>query len=111
MNYKKAFEILEITQNGVTYNDLSLEYLKKIYHKLALQNHPDKNGNTLESTEKFKQINEAYDFLQKELKYLNPDDSQRNSDEHSQNSPMYMDILQIFMKLIILVLSTPCSNF
>jgi curved DNA-binding protein CbpA len=100
MNYKKAFEILEITQNGVTYNDLSLEYLKKIYHKLALQNHPDKNGNTLESTEKFKQINEAYDFLQKELKYLNPDDSQRNSDEHSQNSPMYMDILQIFMKSI-----------
>ena len=101
MNYKEAFEILEITQNGVNYNDLTLEYLKKIYHKLALQNHPDKNGNTLESTEKFKQINEAYDFLQKELKYLNPDDSQRNDeDSKEQKSPMYMDILQIFMKSI-----------
>jgi curved DNA-binding protein CbpA len=97
MNYKEAFEILEITQNGVNYNDISLEYLKKRYHKLALQNHPDKNGNTIESNEKFKQINEAYDFLQKELRFLNPDDLHRNDE---QKSPMYMDILQIFMKSI-----------
>jgi curved DNA-binding protein CbpA len=100
MNYKEAFEILEINQNGLNYNDLSLENLKKIYHKLALQNHPDKNGNTLESNEKFKQINEAYDFLQKELKIFSPDDLHKNDDEKSQNSPMYMDILQIFMKSI-----------
>ena len=98
MNYKEAFEILEITQNGVNYNDISLEYLKKKYHKLALQNHPDKNGNTLESNEKFKKINEAYDFLQKELKYFNPDDLQRNDTE--AKSAIYMDILQIFMKSI-----------
>ena len=98
MNYKKAFEILEINQHGLNCNELSLEYLKKIYHKLALQNHPDKNGNTLESTEKFKQINEAYDFLQRELKYLTPDDLQRNDHEKSSNSPIYIDILQIFMK-------------
>jgi DnaJ-class molecular chaperone len=100
MNYKEAFEILEINQNGVNYNDLSLEYLKKKYHKLALQNHPDKNGNTLESNEKFKQINEAYDFLQKELKYLNPDDLHGNDEANAQKSPIYMDILQIFMKSI-----------
>lgn len=98
MNYKEAFEILEI---DVNYNDISLEYLKKKYHKLALQNHPDKNGNTLESNEKFKQINEAYDFLQKELKYLNPDDLHRtDKDSKEQSSPIYMDILQIFMKSI-----------
>ena len=99
MNYKKAFEILEITQNGVNYNDISLEYLKKKYHKLALQNHPDKNGNTLESNEKFKQINEAYYFLQRELKYLNPDDDFQRNDTDSK-SAIYMDILQIFMKSI-----------
>ena len=97
MNYKKAFEILEITQNGINYNDISPEYLKKKYHKLALQSHPDKNGNTLESNENFKQINEAYDFLQQELKYVNPDDLHR-TDIHS--SPIYMDILQIFMQSI-----------
>jgi curved DNA-binding protein CbpA len=100
MNYKEAFEILEINQNGVNYNELSLEYLKKKYHKLALQNHPDKNGNTLESNEKFKQINEAYDFLQKELKYLNPDDLHGNDEATAPKSPIYMDILQIFMKSI-----------
>jgi DnaJ-class molecular chaperone len=100
MNYKEAFEILEITQNGINYNDISREYLKKKYHKLALQNHPDKNGNTLESNEKFKQINEAYDFLQQELKYLNPDDLQKDDEHNSQKSPIYIDILQIFMKSI-----------
>ena len=39
MNYKDAFKILEIEQNNINYNDISLEYLKKKYHKLALQNH------------------------------------------------------------------------
>ena len=58
MNYKKAFEILDIDTNEVNYNDLTLRYLRKKYHKLALQNHPDKNGNTEESNEKFKKINE-----------------------------------------------------
>lgn len=30
MNYKDAFKILEIEQNNINYNDISLEYLKKI---------------------------------------------------------------------------------
>ena len=33
---------------------------------MALQNHPDKNGNTVESNNKFKQINDAYHYLIKE---------------------------------------------
>ena len=113
MNYKDAFKILEIEQNNVNYNDISLEYLKKKYHKLALQNHPDKNGNTLESTEKFKQINEAYIFLQRELKYLNHDNNNVNfnstnftdSNIHENkdaniDTTIYMDILQLFMQSI-----------
>jgi len=116
MNYKDAFKILEIEQNNVNYNDISLEYLKKKYHKLALQNHPDKNGNTLESNEKFKQINEAYLFLQKEIKYLNHDSNNinfnsstftnfTNSNTHENkdaniDTTIYMDILQLFMQSI-----------
>ena len=52
MNYKTAFELLEIDMSDKKYSDINLEYLKKQYHKLALQNHPDKNGNTKESKEK-----------------------------------------------------------
>ena len=49
-----------------------IELIKKKYHKMALQNHPDKNGNTPESNEKFKQINEAYNYLKREIKNIDP---------------------------------------
>ena len=71
MNYKTAFEILEIDMSNKKYSDINLEYLKKQYHKLALLYHPDKNGNTLESNEKFKQINEAFNCLKREISISN----------------------------------------
>jgi DnaJ-class molecular chaperone len=92
MNYKNAFEILEIE---ITYNDITLEYLKKQFRRLALKNHPDKNGNTLESNEKFKNINEAYNYLKREIKHLDDD-----VDENEQHSSLYFDILKGFMKTI-----------
>jgi len=102
MDYKIAFEILEINTHEVKYSDLTIEYLKKKYHKLALKNHPDKNGNTSESNEKFKMINEAYDYLKREIKYLNPDDFENEEDnsEPKQQS-MYFEILKLFMKTIL----------
>jgi len=102
MNYKNAFEILEIDFATTKYEDLTLEYLKKQYRKLALKNHPDKNGNTHESTEKFKQINEAYNYLKREIKYLNKDTFNNNDikseDDDLSNSSLYYDILKGFMK-------------
>jgi len=99
MNYKEAFDILEIDSSEVKYSDITLKLLKKKYHKLALQHHPDKNDNTDESTEKFKQINEAYTFLKSEIKYLNPSDfieeSDNESDTFTNNS--WDNILQLFM--------------
>ena len=65
MNYKEAFDLLEIDLTEVKYCDISPEYLKKQYRKLALKNHPDKNGNTTESNEKFQKINEAYNYLKR----------------------------------------------
>ena len=38
MNYKLAFDILEIDMSEKKYSDINLECLKKQYHKLALQN-------------------------------------------------------------------------
>ena len=95
MNYKTAFDILEIDMYEKKYNDINLEYLKKQYHKLALQNHPDKNGNTQDSNEKFQKINEAYDYLKKEMKFSNYEDNKEKS-----GSTIYVDILQSFLSEI-----------
>ena len=95
MDYKIAFEILEIDITKTNYKDITIEFIKKKYHKLALKNHPDKNGNTPESNENFKRINEAYDYLKREIKNINPDDL------NEAPSSLYYDILQLFMKEIL----------
>jgi len=92
MNYKTALEILEIDMSEKKYSDINLEYLKKQYHKLALQNHPDKNGNTKESKEKFQVINEAYEYLKKEINF--------NEQGEKTTSTVYIDILQSFLSEI-----------
>ena len=104
MNYKDAFDILEIDFTHTKYEDLSLEYLKKQYRKLALRNHPDKNGNTNESKEKFQQINEAYHYLKREIESLCYNDIdhdvKEDEDEELFNSSLYSDILKGFMKTV-----------
>ena len=92
MNYIKAFEILEIDLLEISYSGITPDLLKKQYKKLALKNHPDKNGNTLESNEKFKQINEAYNYLKREI-------SQNDINEENDSS-LYTDLLKTFMKTI-----------
>jgi curved DNA-binding protein CbpA len=99
MDYKIAFEILEIDITKTNYKDITIDFIKKKYHKLALKNHPDKNGNTPESNEKFKRINEAYDYLKREIKNINPDDL--NEENNETTSSLYYDILQLFMKEIL----------
>ena len=100
MDYKKAFEILEIDTNITNYNDITIELIKKKYHKLALQNHPDKNGNTPESNEKFRQINEAYNYLKREIKNINSNNYENDDDlkNEDQTSSVYFDILKLFIK-------------
>lgn len=100
MDYKKAFEELDI--NNINYNEINLEYLKKQYRKQALKFHPDKNGNTYESNQKFQKIKDAYDFLKKELKYFDPnlEDFEDKEENMFESSSIYLDILQTFLKSI-----------
>lgn len=51
------YEVLELTP---TANDVDI---RKAYKKLSLKWHPDKNHNSVEATNKFKQISEAYQVL------------------------------------------------
>ena len=51
---KDYYKILNVKR------DASDAELKKSYYKLAKKYHPDKNGGTEESEEKFKEISKAY---------------------------------------------------
>lgn len=89
MNHKQAFDILEIDIS----TNITLDLLKKKYHKLALKNHPDKNANTQESNDKFQRINEAYDFLKREMPHLQNTETK----EEPKFSPVYTDLLNMFL--------------
>lgn len=82
--------------------DISLEKLKKKYHKLALKYHPDKNGNTIESKEKFQKINDAYFYVKSEIE--NDANISKSYDETTTSSATngyaYANILNMFMENI-----------
>ena len=103
MDIQQACEILEIDMIKI----VDMKVVKKHYHKLALQNHPDKNGNTEESTHKFKKINEAYFYLKEMNEKM---DSKKTTKENAEEPSMdfgvdYVSILNLFIANII-----QCSN-
>lgn len=98
MNYLLAFEILEIDINK---KDITLEYIKKKYHKQALKFHPDKNGNTYESNDKFKQINEAYDYFKREIEETTFFEKNEKDEKEDTNSSLYVDILKVFLSGVV----------
>jgi len=94
MDLNDAFERLEIDINN---KSVSKEYIKKQYRKLALKYHPDKNGNTEESNEKFKKINEAYNYLSNLYTDIDIDSNTEGLDVDSDSS-LYTDILKGFIR-------------
>ena len=51
----------------------SKDEIRRTYLKKAMQFHPDKNSNSMESEEKFKIINEAHEILSNDEKKKNHD--------------------------------------
>jgi len=92
MDLETALNVLQINKDDFT--NLDEKNLKKKYHKLALENHPDKNGNTVESTEKFKQICEAYEMIKREISFLN---NNRNDEDLNFDNTEYSNILYSFI--------------
>ena len=65
---KDYYKILEINKNA------SQDEIKQKYRELAKKWHPDANGNSRESEEKFKDIAEAYSVLSSPIKRREYDD-------------------------------------
>ena len=59
---KDLYKILGVSE------DASADALKKAYRKLAKENHPDATGGDKRKTERFKEINEAYQILSDDKK-------------------------------------------
>jgi hypothetical protein len=103
MDIITACNILEIEST----TDFTIDQLKKKYHKMALQNHPDKNGNTQESTKKFQLIQEAYELLKQEICLFHENEAgkresedremEKEEEEKNGDSSTYLFLLQMFI--------------
>ena len=116
MNIQLALDLLDIdTLRSGNYSNLTNEYVKRKYHKMALRFHPDKNGNTIESTKQFQKISEAYIYLVKELELdISSDNifvsSKENEDDTRDDTNMYTTILSVFLSGILKVSSNMMSE-
>ena len=93
MDLQSALILLEININE--YSTLTDTMLKKKYHKQALANHPDKNGNTIQSNEKFQKIQEAYEFIKRELSILNTENEIKEDISSDYSNIVYLFIQEI----------------
>ena len=96
MSLQKALDELELTLD----NPMDIESIKKKYHKMALKWHPDKNKNKEDATEKFKKINEAYEYLMDIMDENSNASSEFVSSSLPKESKIYIDILTTFISSI-----------
>ena len=96
MDIQRAAKILEIELINIVNKSL----IKKQYHRLALQYHPDKNDNSKESTDKFKQINEAYHYLMTITDY-SQQQQQEQQEEDKPSETSYIHLLELFLQSIV----------
>jgi DnaJ-class molecular chaperone len=69
------YNILDVPETATA------DEIKKAYRKLSMLYHPDKNGNSSESTEKFQKISEAYEVL--------GDAEKKKEYDMTQNNPFF----------------------
>jgi len=99
MDLQTALNELEIEITSLT--KLDQDYIRKKYHKMALKWHPDKNKDE-NASNKFKKINEAYEYLSNELNIINDSNTFDPfvSSFDYKDSKMYVNILSTFISSI-----------
>lgn len=100
MNIQIAFDLLDISLDNIELTNITNEFIKKKYHRMALLHHPDKNGNSLESKHKFQMINKAYEYLSVEFALNNSEEFVSSTDSKESNN-MYISILTNFITSIV----------
>ena len=98
MEIGKALKIMEM--DGMPMNVINTDLVKRQYKKMALKLHPDKNGNTPESTVKFQELSESYACLLNMVgDGTDPLGECKNDDENvfSSTPGGYFDILRQFI--------------
>ena len=97
MNREFAIDLL-----GLDSYIFTIDELKKKYRKLALQKHPDKNGNTKESCDEFRLIYDAYVYLKQTIDNTNMESEK----EHDSSSDDFFDSKASYVNLIAKFLSS-----
>ena len=106
MDIKHALDVLNLKSN------YTLEELKKSYRLHAMKHHPDKNNNSEESCEKFKEINNAYLYLYNlSVSLGSPASHANNADtDDTSGAESYMDIFRIFTQSLLQKMYTNISQ-
>jgi DnaJ-class molecular chaperone len=111
MDIKHALEVLKLKSN------YTMDELKKSYRIHAMKHHPDKNNNSEESCEKFKEINNAYLYLYDLSVSLGSHPSHMDSTDDSEaeassdaGAESYMSIFRIFTQSLLQKMYTNISQ-
>jgi len=106
MNWTKACNILEIPID----QDITIEIIKRQYHRKALKYHPDKN-NSPDASHIFQELNEAHEYITnhyinqtKSWFDTNKNDADDDSEQENNKEPAnrgYIGILYSFLKNVI----------
>ena len=108
MDIKHALDVLNLKTN------YTLEELKKSYRLNAMKHHPDKNNNSEESCEKFKELNNAYLCLYNLSVSLGSRASRMDSTDDEESTTTgeesYMSIFRIFTQSLLQKMYTNISQ-
>lgn len=95
MNIQDALRNMELDTCEIS--GLTSENVKRQYRKMALKLHPDKNGNTPESTKRFQELSESYNVLIKIVEDT-PTDNDDIFTTFSSTQSGYFEVLKQFIK-------------
>lgn len=105
MSVTDALHILGLDDYDM--NSLTSSIVIRQYRRMALKCHPDKNGNSPESTKEFHKLSDAYDIVRNMISMPEEDGM---SDNTSNESTSYFDILSQFVKSVMKTNDSQESN-